>query len=126
MYPRTWCPVLSLWWESKPLTGMPVASGSLVLFWPWEPPRLGPLSCFGCSGLAVVIRLYGLRASVLLGAADGLYMHSFHYPLVDSILKQKPFYIFLRLSFSFLSIFTFAQSDRLQFKRSTQSTVSSE
>lgn len=38
----------------------------------WEPPRLGPLSCFGCSGPAVVIRLYGLRASVLLGAADGL------------------------------------------------------
>lgn len=38
----------------------------------WEPPRLGPLSCFGCSGLAVVTRLYGLRASVLLGAADGL------------------------------------------------------
>lgn len=122
MDPRTWCPVLSL---SCPLTGMAVASGSLVVF--WEPPRLGPLSCCGCSGLAVVIKLYGLRASVLLGAADGLGASCIciHF-IVDSILKQKPFYVFLRLSFSFLSIFTFAQSDRLQFKRSTQSTVSSE
>lgn len=48
---------------------LPRFSGCLLA---WEPPRLGPLSCFGCSGLAVVTRLYGLRASVLLGAADGL------------------------------------------------------
>lgn len=96
---------------------LPVVSGSLVLFWPWEPSHLFSCSCqvVWSQGLS---DFWGCRRPGCI-----LYMHSFHHRLVSSILKQKAL-SFCDCLFPFLSIFTPVPSDRLQFKRSTQSQFS--